>query len=365
MDLSHYRTLGRSGLSVSPLCLGTMTFGTKGWGADETASGAIFDAYVEAGGNFVDTADIYSGGQSEEMVGRFITERSLRDRIVLATKSGFGAGDHPHSGGNGAKHVHDAVEGSLRRLATDHIDLYWQHVWDRVTPADEMLATMGDLKRAGKIRYWGLSNVPAWYAAKIATLASKGEGPAPIALQVAYSLVERGIENEHVRMAEEFGMGTVPWSPLGGGLLTGKYDRDDPANRPGSRTPALPDGRPAETGDAGRLSGPNPFGDTLFTARNFDIVEALVAVAREMGETPAAVALAWLAGRPGVTSVLMGASRVEQLKGNGRSLVLALSDTHRTRLDEASAPTPTYPAMLWSPTVKRYVFGGHDVAAWR
>ena len=231
MDLTHYRTLGRSGLAVSPLCLGTMTFGTKGWGADEDASAGIFDDYVEAGGNFVDTADVYSGGESERLVGRFIAERGLADRIVVATKSGFGTGDHPHSGGNGAKHVRHAVEGSLSRLGLERIDLYWSHVWDRVTPAEEMLATMGDLKRAGKIAHWAMSNVPAWYAAKIATLAAGGHGPAPIALQFEYSLVERGIENEHVRMAQEFGMGIVPWSPLGGGLLTGKYRRDDPAHR--------------------------------------------------------------------------------------------------------------------------------------
>lgn len=365
MDLTHYRTLGRSGLSVSPLCLGAMTFGTKGWGADADGSARIFDDYVGAGGNFVDTADIYSGGESETLVGRFVAERGLADRIVVATKSGFGTGDHPHSGGNGAKHVKHAVEGSLKRLGLERIDLYWQHVWDMTTPAEEVLETMGDLKRAGKIAYWAMSNVPAWYAAKVATLAAQGHGPAPIALQFEYSLVERGIENEHVRMAQEFGMGIVPWSPLGGGLLSGKYRRDDPAHRSGGRAPDLPDGRPAERSGSGRLAGSNPFGDTKFTDRNFDIVDALVAVAEEIGEAPAAVALAWLIGRPGVASVLAGASRSEQIQANRRSLSLVLPDEHRRRLDEASAPMPTYPATLWSPMVKRYVFGGQDVAAWR
>jgi aryl-alcohol dehydrogenase-like predicted oxidoreductase len=158
MDLTSYRTLGRSGLAVSPLALGTMTFGTGGWGADAIGSRAIYDAYVNAGGNFIDTADVYSGGVSEEMLGTFIADAGNRDQVVLATKSGFGTGDHPHSGGNGAKNIHRSLETSLRRLRTDHIDLYWLHVWDMVTPAEEVLQTMAALVRAGKIRYWGLSS---------------------------------------------------------------------------------------------------------------------------------------------------------------------------------------------------------------
>jgi aryl-alcohol dehydrogenase-like predicted oxidoreductase len=161
MTLENYRTLGRSGLAVSPFALGTMTFGTARWGSGEQASRAVFNAYVDAGGNFVDTADVYAGGRSEELLGSFIAERGLRDSIVLATKSGFAAGQGPHAGGNGAKHVRTALEASLRRLQTDYVDMLWVHVWDSVTPAQELLDTMAALIHAGKVRYWGVSNTPA------------------------------------------------------------------------------------------------------------------------------------------------------------------------------------------------------------
>ena len=161
MALNEYRTLGRSGLAVSPLALGTMTFGTARWGTGEDTSRAVFEAYVEAGGNFIDTADVYSSGRSEEIIGGFVAERSLRDDLVIATKSGFAAGKGPHPGGNGAKHIHQTLDGSLQRLGTDYIDLYWTHVSDGVTPAEELLETMAALVRAGKIRYWDMSNAPA------------------------------------------------------------------------------------------------------------------------------------------------------------------------------------------------------------
>lgn len=365
MKLTDFRALGRSGLAVSPLSLGTMTFGTARWGADEAGSRAIFDAYVEAGGNFIDTADVYSGGSSEELLGGFVRDAGLRDQIVLATKSGFGTGNHPHSGGNGAKHVHAALDGSLRRLGTDHLDLYWLHVWDMVTPAEEVLQTMAALVRAGKIRYWGMSNAPAWYVAKLATLAHANAMPAPIALQYEYSLVERGIEAELIPAAADLGLGMQPWSPLGGGFLSGKYRRDDPANTAGQRPPALPDGKPQPDGGDGRLAGSNPFGDSKFTERNWDILDALRGVADEVGTTPAQVALAWVVNRPGVGSVLIGASRAEQVASNIAALAVVLTDDQQRRLDEASAPVASYPAALFSPMVKRFVFGGHDVAGWR
>ena len=225
MPLTAYRTLGRSGLAVSPFALGTMTFGTARWGSNEDGSRAVFDAYVDAGGNLIDTADVYSGGRSEEMLGGFIAERGLRDQVVIATKAGFAAGQGPHAGGNGAKHLHSALNGSLRRLRTDYVDLFWLHVWDSVTPAEELLETMTALVRAGKTRYWGVSNAPAWYVAKLATLAAAQGKPGPVALQYFYALVNRDIEDEHVPLAAEFGMGLVPWSPLAFGLRTGKYDR--------------------------------------------------------------------------------------------------------------------------------------------
>ncbi|YCI06625.1 aldo/keto reductase (plasmid) [Ensifer sp. D2-11] len=363
MQLNEFRTLGRSGLAVSPLALGTMTFGTQRWGVDEAGSRAIFDSYVEAGGNFVDTADVYSGGKSEELLGRFIREKGLRDRIVLATKAGFGTGDHPHSGGGGAKHLDDALHASLGRLATDHIDLYWLHMWDMVTPAEEALQTMARFVRAGKVRYWGISNAPAWYIARIATLAEAHAMPKPIALQFEYSLVERGIEAEHLVLAAEFGMALQPWSPLAGGFLTGKYRRDDPANVVGRRGPALPDGKP-DDGQGDRLAGSNPFGDSKFTERNWDILDVLKTVADEAGASPTQVALSWLLKRPGVTATLIGASRPRQLADNLAALELGLTSDQRRRLDEASKPSHPYPASLYTPMVKRFVFGGQEVSGW-
>jgi aryl-alcohol dehydrogenase-like predicted oxidoreductase len=293
MTLASYRTLGRSGLVVSPLALGTMTFGTARWGLDEAGSSAVFDAYVEAGGNLIDTADVYAGGRSEEMVGNFIAERKLRDRIIVATKAGFSSGQGVHTGGNGAKHLHTALEGSLKRLRTDYIDLFWIHVWDSVTPAEELLETMTALARAGKARYWGMSNAPAWYVSKIATLAAVRGVSGPIALQYFYSLVNRDIEDEHIPLAREFGMGVVPWSPLAYGLLTGKYDRAVVEAAP-SRAAGLP--RDASTGESKRpegdkrLDGANPFGDSLFTPRNWKIVDELKRISAETGETPARIA---------------------------------------------------------------------------
>jgi aryl-alcohol dehydrogenase-like predicted oxidoreductase len=365
MSLSRYRTLGRSGLSVSPFALGTMTFGAARWGADEDLSRAIFDAYVEAGGNFVDTADVYSGGRSEEMLGGFIAGRGLRDRLVLATKAGFASGAGPHMGGNGAKHIHAALHASLRRLRTDYVDLFWLHVWDGVTPAEEVIETMSALVAAGKIRHWGVSNAPAWWAAKLAVLASVHSRPAPIALQYFYSLVNRDVENEHVPMAREFGMGIVPWSPLAYGLLTGKYDRAT-VEAAGPRSGGLPRDAadPAESRprDDKRLDGANPFGDTLFTARNWRIVDTLRNVAAAAGHSPATIALSWIMGRPGVASTLMGVSRIEQVAENIAALDVILAPEHRAMLDQASAPDQPMLYSLFTPAMRQHaIFGGSAV----
>ncbi|MGI4764548.1 MAG: aldo/keto reductase [Janthinobacterium lividum] len=366
MSMSDYRTLGRSGLVVSPLALGTMTFGTARWGSNEAGSRAVFDAYLELGGNFIDTADVYSGGRSEELLGGFIAERGLRDRLVLATKAGFSTGAGPHQGGNGAKHLHCALEGSLRRLRTDYVDLYWLHVWDGVTPAAELVETMASLVRAGKIRYWGISNAPAWYIAKLTTLASLRGTPGPIALQFFYSLADRSVEDEHVPLALDSGMGLIPWSPLAYGLLSGKYDRaavEAGAPRAGGLPrDAAHAGEDRPDGDK-RLDGPNPFGDTLFTERNWSVVDALRRVASEAEETMARVALAWVMGRPGVASTLMGVSRSGQVSDNAAALDIRLAAEHRDALDAASRPA--HPAMLYSlfqPAVSRHVvFGGSSV----
>ncbi len=368
MSLENYRTLGKSGLVVSPLALGTMTFGTARWGMDEAGSSSVFNAYVEAGGNFVDTADVYAGGRSEQMLGSFIDERKLRDRIVVATKAGFAAGKGVHTGGNGAKHLYAALEGSLRRLQTDYIDLFWIHVWDSVTPAEELLETMTTLVRTGKVRYWGMSNAPAWYVSRLAALAAVRGVPGPIALQYFYSLVNRDVEEEHLPLAHESGMALVPWSPLAYGLLTGKYDRAT-VEAAAPRAGGLP--RDAATGDAKRpdgdkrLDGANPFGDSLFTPRNWKIVDELKRVAADVGESPARVALAWVCGRPGVTSTLLGVSRTGQVMDNAAALGMVLSPEHRAALDAVSAPSEPRLSSLFTPAMRQHVvFGGSSVDAW-
>ncbi len=369
MTLNNYRTLGRSGLVVSPLALGTMTFGTARWGSNEAGSRAIFNAYVEAGGNFVDTANVYSGGRSEELIGGFIAERDLRDRIIVATKAGFAAGQGVHAGGNGAKHIHAALDASLRRLRTDYVDLYWVHVWDAVTPAEELLETMATLVRSGKIRYWGASNAPAWYVAKLATLAAIRGLPGPIALQYFYSLVNRDIEDEHIPLAREFGMGVMPWSPLAYGLLTGKYDRATvEAAKPSAG------GLPRDAAEPGehrpdsdkRLDGANPFGDSLFTDRNWKIVDVLRRLAAETGHSPAQIALAWVANRPGVASTLMGVSRADQVSDNAAALGVDLSPAHLAALNEVSLADARMLYSLFTTALRQHVvFGGGHVTGWQ
>ncbi|TLU73730.1 aldo/keto reductase [Lichenicoccus roseus] len=368
MSLTDYRTLGRSGLVVSPLALGTMTFGVGRWGMRRPEAEAVFDAYVEAGGNLVDTADVYAGGAGEEMLGAIIADRGRRDSLVIATKSGFATGRGPHAGGNGAVHVHAALDGSLRRLRTGHVDLYWVHVWDSVTPAGELLETMSGLVRAGKIRYWGISNAPAWYVAQVATLATAHGRPGPIALQYFYSLVNREVEAEHLPLARAMGLGMVPWSPLAYGLLTGKYDRAAVAAA-GPRAGGLPsdagDGAARPEGDR-RLDGANPFGDTLFTERNWKIVEAVRDVARSLETSPARVALAWVLSRPGVDTALLGVSRPSQLRDNIAAAGLRLPAAASAALEAASAPQAGLVYGLSTPEARRHlVFGGSAVTPWR
>lgn len=357
MSLTEFRTLGRSGLVVSPLALGTMTFGSGEWGADEAEARRVFDAYREAGGNFVDTADIYAGGESERLVGQFIKEAGARDEVVLSTKFAFNGsasplttsqagGGNPNAGGAGAKNIHRALDASLQRLGTDYVDLYWMHIWDGVTPVEEIVQTLGDLVRAGKIRYFALSDMPAWLAMKAATLAAERRAPAPIAIQVEYSLVARDIEAEHIPAALEGGMGVMPWSPLAGGFLTGKYRREDTTN-------------------AGRLSGANPFGQSKFVDRNWDVLDTLKAVAKETDRSPAQVALRWVMQRPGVASTLIGVRTAAQLAGNIAAAAFQLSDEQMSRLNAASAPPPGFTLGLMAPAIRRMVFGGNDVSGWR
>jgi aryl-alcohol dehydrogenase-like predicted oxidoreductase len=344
--LSQYVLLGQTGLRVSPLALGTMTFGNEGWGADEDASRQMFRRYVEAGGNFVDTANVYAQGRSEELLGAFVEESGWRDQLVLATKftNPLRTGD-PNAGGNGRKNIISSLDGSLRRLRTDYVDLYWLHAWDTFTPVEEVMSTFDALVRSGKVRAVGLSDVPAWYAAKAQTLA-RARGWEPIAaLQMEYSLIERSIEREHVPAALDLGMGVTPWSPLASGFLTGKYTRS-------------PEGAAGE----GRVPGFRANGILRdHTDQDWAVLDALLAAAKDVDRSPAQVAINWLTHRPGVASTLLGARTVEQLEDNLAALDFALPDEHASRLDEAGRPQLDHPYNLFAPDWIRRRHGGADV----
>lgn len=349
-SVAEYALLGRSGLRVSPLALGTMTFGTDwGWGADESEARRMLDRYRDAGGNFVDTADGYTNGTSETLLGKFFRDRGDRDRVVLATKFTFNAvaGD-PNAGGNGRKNVYRALEGSLRRLQTDYVDVYWLHAWDGVTPVEEVLSTFDALVRAGKVRAVGLSDVPAWYAARAQTLASERAMETIAAMQLEYSLVERHIEREHVPLAIELGIGICPWSPLGRGMLTGKYGHsgDDPQGE--GRLPAI------------RRSGDPGIG-RLFSERNWKIADRLVEIARELGRSPAQVALNWVTRRPGVVSTILGARTLAQLEDNLASLEFEIPEPQRKALDDASALEVAFPYNFFSESMRKGITGGTTV----
>ncbi|TCO65084.1 aldo/keto reductase [Actinocrispum wychmicini] len=331
--MTHYHLLGRTGLRVSPLALGTMTFGAPDWGSDEDTSRAIFQRYLEWGGNFVDSAVNYAGGASEELLGKFLAETGSRERIVLATKfTGAVDATDPNGWGNGRKNILRSLDTSLRRLGTDYIDLYWLHFWDTYTPVEEIVSTLDTLVRAGKVRAVGFSDVPAWYAAKAHTLAvSRGLEPVN-ALQMEYSLVERNIEREHVPAMRDMGMGLIPWSPLGGGFLTGKYTRAE-------------DGR--LSGD-GRFTRFEHFRRQRHGDQKWAILDQLVKVAGEVGCTPAQAALNWVANRPTVTSTIIGASTRKQLDDNLGALDF---DVPHDELTELSKPEPHHPYNLYDRSV--------------
>jgi len=321
--LDRYHLLGGSGLRVSPVALGAMTFGERDhWRIGEDEARAVFRRYLEAGGNFVDTADIYSAGASEELLGTFLRETGARENLVLATKFGGPSGaSNPNAWGSGRKNMLASLDGSLRRLGTDYIDLYWLHIWDTVTPVEETMAAFDALVRSGKVRAVGLSDVPAWYAVKAQTLARERGWEPVAALQLEYSLAERDIEHEHVPAAIDQRMSIIPWAPLASGLLTGKYTRGE-------------DG----LAGTGRLAGENHADTREHPDRRWTVVKELVAVAGELGRTPAQVALNWLANRPGVASVLAGATSVAQLDDNLRSLDFELPAEHTARLEQAGRP---------------------------
>lgn len=358
---TRYHLLGRSGLRVSPLALGTMTFGDGGWHAGAGNARSIFERYVAAGGNFVDTASNYGGGASEELLGALLRETGTRDRLVVATKFTVGrvAGD-PNSGGNGRKNMLASLEASLRRLRTDYVDLFWMHMWDGVTGAQEVMSTFDALVRAGKIRAVGLSNVPAWYAAK-AQLLARARGWEPVAaLQLEYSLAERSVEHEHVPAAADLGLGLVAWSPLANGMLAGKYTRGQQARPQGG-------GRLAAMAADGTLdwaaSAGNPTFSKLFTDKAWRTADVLAQVAAEIGRSPAQVALNWVTRRPGVAATLVGATSVGQLEENLRATEFEIPGELAARLDEVSRSDCAYPYYFFGPATRTMVSAGTTVSA--
>jgi aryl-alcohol dehydrogenase-like predicted oxidoreductase len=324
MPLDHYVTLGRSGLRVSPFCLGAMTFGEDlGWGSSVEESQAILDRFIELGGNFIDTANFYTKSHSEKIIGDHIGRHpNRRERLVLATKfSGNLYPGDPNGGGSGRKSIVAACENSLRRLQTDYIDLYWLHNWDVHTPMEETMAALEDLVRAGKVRYLGVSDTPAWKIVEANMIARFRGWSAFIGLQIEYSLLQRSVEQDLVPMALEFGLGITPWSPLKSGVLSGKYTRKN----------------------AGMKSDRGGFVEPFLNDTAFAIVEELERTAKAHGSTPARIALAWVQGRPGVTSTIIGARRLAQLEDNVHALEVSLSQEQRARLDSLTQPTFGFP----------------------
>lgn len=347
MAFDHYATLGRSGLRVSPLCLGAMTFGqTSGWGCDETASAQMIHTYAEAGGNFIDTADVYATGESERIIGRTLNAAGIRDEMVIATKFTFDSGAKgPNAFGNGRKNMMRAIDDSLRRLGTDYVDLYWMHAWDTVTPVEEVVQGFDALIRAGKIRYYGLSDVPAWYAVHAILYATQNGLAAPIALQLEYSLLERSIEREHLPAASHFGLGLCCWSPLAGGALSGKYRRGDAAVE----------------GRLNNVAGPSR--GILGKDRSWVVIDALLAAAQETGQNPAAVALNWAATQYRSTSVIIGATRLGQLRANLAALDFDLPEAVRGTLHLASRPPLVTPYDFFRPRRIAQTMGG-SIQGW-
>lgn len=322
----QYRTLGRTGLMVSELALGTMTFGAE---TDEDEARRIMDDYVGAGGNCIDTADVYQRGVSEEFVGRWLAASGRRDEVVVATKANFAMGEGPNERGLSRAWLMRAVDASLRRLGVETIDLYQAHCWDPLTPIEETLGTFADLVAAGKVRYVGVSNFTGWQLQR-AVLVARGQGwPTVATLQPQYNLLERGIEAELLDLCVDEGIGLLPWSPLGGGWLTGKYRRDEApvgATRLGEQ--------PARGVEAY---------DRRNTPRTWEVVDALANAATKLDATMGQVAIRWVTDRPAVASTILGVRTVAQLQDNLGAASLVLPDDVRQRLDDVSAPALGYP----------------------
>ena len=326
MSLTAYVSLGKSGLRVSPFCLGTATFGEDwGWGASPGDSEAILRHYLENGGNFIDTANVYTKGHSEKIIGDyFAKDTGRRDRVVIATKffSNLYPGD-PNAGGAGRKAVLAQCEQSLRRLQTDYIDLYWLHGWDEFTPVEETLRALDNLVTSGKVRYIGFSNVPAWKTVQAQVIAQfRGWAPL-VAIEIEYSLLQRTVEGELIPMALEFGLGVAPFSPLRRGALSGAYTRENASTKKVARGKGVTD---------------------YLNEHTYVIIDELLTIARELGTSVAAVALAWVQSRPGVSSTIIGAETIQQLESNLAALDVTLAPEHVSALNKLSQPQLDYPA---------------------
>lgn len=345
IQLDDYRLLGRSGLRVSPLALGTMTFrvGAGSWGSSDEEARAMVDMYVDRGGNFIDTADFYGQmGGSETLLGELVKGR--RDGLVISTKYSLTTrpGD-PNASGNHRKNMVRSVEDSLKRMQTDYIDLLYLHMWDFRTPVDEILRSFDDLVRSGKVLYIGLSDAPAWQASRMQAIAELRGWTQFCALQIQHSLVERTVERELFPMAFEMGLGVSPWAPLGQGMLTGKYTRAD--LKPGDMSDIS--SRKAINAATGKL-----------TTRNLDIADVVVEIAREIGCTPAQLAVAWTLTNPAVCSPVIGVRTPAQLEDNLGALAVDISPEQLARLNEISAVPPVFPMDVLRGPAESMMFGG-------
>ena len=351
-SLDQYRLLGRSGLRVSPMALGTMTFGQDwGWGADPQEARRIFDGYVDRGGNFIDTAVNYTDGASERILGELIQEK--RERVVVATKFTMSREPgNPNAGGNHRLNMVRSLEQSLRQLRTDRIDLFYLHSWDATTAADEVMRGLEDLVRSGKVLYLGICNTPAWRVAQMQTLADiRGWAPF-VALQIEYNLLERTVEHELLPMAADLGLGVMPWSPLAGGLLSGKYSAGNAAD---SQSADVASTRKGVIASSGHL-----------TEASLRVVRAVSDVAAQLGVTASQVAIAWTLANPAVVAPILGARTLEQAEENLKALELTLPPEQLDYLDRASRPAPIFPArFIDRPMVRQLMSGGAAIGARR
>jgi aryl-alcohol dehydrogenase-like predicted oxidoreductase len=341
----RYKLLGRSGLRVSELCLGTMTFGEDwGWGSSKDVSRKIYDAFLEAGGNFIDTANLYTNGTSETFLGEFM--QGHRERVVMATKyTNAAPGADPNAAGNQRKSMVQALEASLRRLRTDYVDLYWMHIWDQMTPVEEVMRAFDDLVRSGKVLYAGVSDAPAWWVARANSIAELRGWTPFVGLQVEYSLIERTVERELTPMARGLGLTVTAWSPLAGGLLTGKYASGQ-------------SGAGGTSGGRYENEAMRQFGN-FGQERTARIATETAKVAKEIGRSPAQVALAWFATRDVPVIPIVGSRKLEQFRDNLGYLDMRLDPEQVRRLDEVSKIEMGFPADFYAKDmVRTFAYGG-------